>query len=193
MAGTMSVAEAINRRRTVRSFSTKELELNLFSQLLWSAQGITDDRELKRAAPSAGALFPMEIYAAVGDNCVPGLKTGVYRYLPEGHSVKTVLFEDVRQDLARASLFQMWMSHAPLNVVIMAEYDRITGKYGRRGVRYAWIEAGHIAQNIFLQAEALGLRAGIVGAFRDEEIGTVLGTPRTHEPLLIIPVGYGRL
>ena len=89
-----------------------------------------------------------------------------------------------------ASLGQRWMARAPLTLVITAEYKRIMGKYGQRGVRYAMIEAGHIAQNIFLQCEALGLVAGIVGAFEDAKVIEVMGIPKSHEPLLIMPVGY---
>ena len=92
--------------------------------------------------------------------------------------------------MARASLSQMWMALAPSSLVITAEYDRITNKYGTRGVRYAMIEAGHVGQNIFLQAEALGLGAGIVGAFDDKDVIRVMGIPRSHEPFLIMPVGY---
>ncbi|MEA1867941.1 MAG: nitroreductase family protein [Thermodesulfobacteriota bacterium] len=79
---------------------------------------------------------------------------------------------------------------APLNILITAEYDRITSKYGKRGVRYAIIEAGHIGQNILLQSEAMGLGAGIVGAFNDEKVRQVVNIPPNHEPLLILPVGY---
>jgi SagB-type dehydrogenase family enzyme len=84
----------------------------------------------------------------------------------------------------------MWMAQAPLNIVITAEYSRITVKYKERGIRYAMIEAGHIAQNLFLQAEALGLKAAIVGAFHDNELIEILKIPRSHEPLLIMPIGY---
>ncbi|MBW1863689.1 MAG: nitroreductase family protein, partial [Deltaproteobacteria bacterium] len=89
----------------------------------------------------------------------------------------------------RASLQQMWMAGAPVNFVITAEYSRIRSKYGERGIRYAMVEAGHVGQNLFLQAEALGLKAGIVGAFEDMKVINVLGIPREHEPLLIMPIG----
>jgi len=83
------------------------------------------------------------------------------------------------------------MAKAPLYIVITAEYSRTTGKYGKRGVRYALIEAGHVGQNIFLQAEALGLKAGIVGAFNDSKLIEIMKIPNSYEPLLIMPVGYG--
>jgi len=132
----------------------------------------------------------MDIYAIVGDNGVKGLKAGIYHYDPHKHSALLITEGDLRKDIARSSLSQMWMAKAPLNLVITSEYSRITSKYGARGERYAMIEAGHIGQNIFLQAEALGLRAGIVGAFHDKDVNRVMKISRSHEPLLIMPVGY---
>jgi SagB-type dehydrogenase family enzyme len=134
----------------------------------------------------------MDIYAVVGAGCVEGLDPGVYHYEPEDHSISLGREEDVRRDVAGASLGQTWMARAPLNLVITAEYSRITGKYGQRGIRYAMIEAGHIGQNIFLQAQAMGLAAGIVGAFDDEKLVRVMDITKTHEPLLVMPVGYKR-
>ena len=190
MSGDVSLEGTIKDRRTIRSFSPDELTQEQFSQLLWAAQGITEGRGFKRSAPSAGALYPMDVYAVVGKDSVKGYKEGVYHYEPEDHSVSLVSGGDLRYDVARASLSQMWMARAPLNLVITAEYDRVAVKYGKRGVRYAMIEAGHIGQNIFLQAEGLGLGAGIVGAFNDAEVNRLMKIPRSHEPLLILPVGY---
>ena len=190
--GRFSLEKAINDRRTVRSFTSQPIALEQFSQLLWAAQGVTGGRGLKRTAPSAGALYPMDIYAVVGTNGIEGLKAGVYHYEPTDHAVSFVTEGDRRNALATAALSQMWMAKPPLNIVLAAEYDRITLKYGKRGVRYAMIEAGHIGQNIFLQAEALGLGAGIVGAFDDEDVIRVLKIPRSHEPLLIMPLGHKR-
>jgi len=188
--GKVSVEKAIKERRTVRSFLPGRLNMEQFSQLLWAAQGITGGRGFKRAAASAGALYPMDVYAVTGEGSVGEIEAGCYHYEPESHSVFMVTKGDLRSDLANASLFQVWMARAPLNLVITAEYGRVTVKYRERGVRYAMIEAGHIGQNIFLQAEALGLGAGIVGAFNDNNVIYVLKIPRTREPLLIMPVGY---
>jgi SagB-type dehydrogenase family enzyme len=189
--GDVSVEQAIKHRRTIRSYLPKPLTLEQLSQLFWAAQGITEDRGYKRSAPSGGALYPMDIYAVMGDNGVDGLTAGIYHYDPHTHAVVLITEGDVRQDVARTALSQMWMAKAPLNLVITSEYRRITRKYGTRGERYAMIEAGHIGQNIFLQAEALGLRAGIVGAFHDNDVVRVMKIPKFHEPLLILPVGYG--
>jgi SagB-type dehydrogenase family enzyme len=188
--GTVSVEWAIKQRRTIRSFSPGTLELNQLSQLLWSAQGMTENGGFKRAAPSAGALYPMDVYAVVGRSSVAQIDAGVYRYEPNGHALSCITKEELRDRVAKASLSQMWMARAPLNIVITAEYSRITVKYKERGIRYAMIEAGHIAQNLFLQAEALGLKAAIVGAFHDNELIEIMKIPRSHEPLLIMPVGY---
>jgi SagB-type dehydrogenase family enzyme len=190
--GDVSLERAIHQRRTIRSFESKALTLKQFSQLLWAAQGITGTGGFKRAAPSAGALYPMDIYGAVGRDCVEKLEPGVYHYEPADHSISLVDKGDARRDIAVASLSQMWMAYAPLTLVITAEYSRIMVKYGQRGIRYAMIEAGHIGQDIFLQSQAMGLGAGIVGAFEDQEVIQVMGIKKTHEPLLIMPIGYKR-
>ena len=187
---TVSVEQAISQRRTVRTFISEPLQLHQFSQLLWAAQGITEKSGFKRSAASAGALYPMDVYVVAGKDSVAQIEAGVYHYEPKGHMVSLVTGSDLREALSRASLSQMWMAKAPVDIVITAEYSRATIKYGKRGVRYAIIEAGHIGQNLFLQAEALGLKAGIVGAFHDNEIIRVMNIPSSHEPLLIIPIGY---
>lgn len=190
--GRVSVERAIASRRTVRSFIPKPLKGEHLSQILWAGQGITEERGFKRAAPSAGALYPCTLYAAAGRGSVEGIEAGLYRYIPEDHSLSCISRSDIRDELARSSLSQTWMANAPVNLVICSEYNRITGKYGETGIRYAMIEVGHIAQNVFLQTVALGLSAGIVGAFIDSEVIKALGIPETHTPLLIMPVGYRR-
>ncbi len=190
--GTVSVEGAIKSRRTIRDFESMPLTLSQLSQLAWAAQGITDERRGYRAAPSGGALYPLDVYAVVGKKGVEGLADGVYRYLPREHALLNIDGGDRRKEVARAALEQTWIAGAPVVFIITAEYSRITVKYGKRGVRYATIEAGHVGQNIFLQAEALGLGAGIVGAFDDRGLARAIGVPDEHEPLLIMPVGYKR-
>jgi SagB-type dehydrogenase family enzyme len=190
--GAVSLERVIHQRRTIRSFDGKCLTLGQFSQLLWAAQGITERGGFKRAAPSAGALYPMDVYGVVGRDCIDEVDPGVYHYHPADHSISLVQEGDPRKDIAVVSLSQMWMAYAPLTIVITAEYSRIEIKYGQRGIRYAMIEAGHIGQNIFLQSQAMGLAAGIVGAFQDQKLIQVMGIGETHEPLLIMPVGYER-
>lgn len=190
--GDISVERAIKRRRTVRSYSSDPITLAHLSQILWAAQGITEDGGFKRAAPSGGALYPIDVYAVVGQGGVQGLKGGIYRYDPSGHSLEERAGTEARVDVAKAALGQMWAADAPLILVLTAEYQRITVKYGERGKRYAMIEVGHIGQNIFLQCHALGLSAGIIGAFDDNKVARAVIAKKNHEPLVIMPVGWQR-
>jgi SagB-type dehydrogenase family enzyme len=187
--GKVSVEEALKARRTVRHFANRGLTLAQVSQLLWGTDGISDPRGLRTAA-SAGATYPLEIYLVAGERGVAGLAPGVYRYLPQGHALSLAAKGDLRAEVARASLSQSWMAEAPVMVVIAAEYRRCTARYGERGVMYTHMEAGHAGTNLFLQAESLGLAAGIVGAFEDKRLAQVLRLPSAHEPLLVMPVGY---
>jgi len=188
-AGPMSLEAAIQARRTVRRFIPSALKLEQLGQLLWAAQGITGSYGKRRAAPSGGGLYPLDCYVVVGKDGVKGLGSGVYHYRPGNHSIESVAKGDLRLRIADAALGQDWIAQAPVVFVITAEYRRITVKYGERGVRYALIEVGCVAQNIFLQAEALGLGAGIVGAFDDRGVARLAGVAPGHEPLLIMPVG----
>jgi SagB-type dehydrogenase family enzyme len=190
--GNISVEETIKNRRTVRSYSSEPITLAHLSQILWAAQGITEDGGFKRAAPSGGALYPIDVYVAVGQGSVKGLREGTYRYDPSRHSLEQIAGADVREDIAKAALRQMWAADAPVIVVLTAEYRRITVKYGGRGGRYAMIEVGHIGQNIFLQCNGLGLSAGIIGAFNDSEVAKAVSAEKDHEPLIIMPVGWQR-
>lgn len=190
--GTVSLEQTIRRRRSCRSFTNKTLALDHLSQILWAASGITEDNGFKRAAPSGGALYPIDVYVALGKKSVSEFDAGLYRYEPKGHRVTKVNQQDLREKIARASLFQMWMADAPVQIVLVAEYSRSTVKYHERGIRYTMIEAGHIGQNVFLQAEALGLKAGIVGAFSDEKLIRIMEISSKYEPLLVMPVGYLR-
>jgi SagB-type dehydrogenase family enzyme len=184
----MSLEEALHVRRTVRSFAPTPLSLSQLSQLLWATYGMTDHRRGKKTAPSAGALYPLNCYVAVGDEGVKGVKGGVYQYLPSSHALETLVAGDRKREIARASLGQMWMAEAPVMVIITAEYRRITGRYRERGIRYAHMEVGHAGENLFLQCCALGLGAGIVGAFDDDAVADVVGLSPRHEPLLIVPI-----
>jgi len=160
------------------------------SQILWAAQGITQEGGFKRAAPSAGALYPLEIFAVVGKNSIKGLKAGAYQYIPASHAVKLSLKSDLRAKIADAALEQNFIAEAPLVIVITADYNRTAKKYGGRAPRYVHIEVGHTGENIMLQSICLDLSSAIVGAFYDEKIASTLQLPPELKPLLIIPVGY---
>ena len=189
LKGEMSLEEAILRRRSRRDFKDSPLTLGEISQVLWAAQGITGKTGL-RAAPSAGALYPLDIYLVVGKQGVDGLGEGVYYYLPQSHSLEPTLEGDVRQTLARLSSGQMSIAEAPLSLLITAEYERTTSKYGERGVRYVHMEVGHVGQNVYLQAEALGLGTVTIGAIQDEEISQALNLPPGYRPLYVMPIGH---
>ncbi len=182
-----SVEEALLRRRSHRSFASSPLSLQEVAQLLWAAQGITEKSLGFRTAPSAGALYPLEVYLVAGQ--VEGLSPGVYRYLPKEHALSEVLLGDRREELFRVALFQRWVREAPAVLVFTASYERTTRKYGERGIRYVHMEAGHAAQNVYLQAEALGLGTVAVGAFEDRGIQKVLGLPENEQPVYLMPVG----
>lgn len=187
-ASAVSVEEALAKRRSVREFANLGLSLEEAAQILWAAQGITHVEGL-RTAPSAGALYPLEIVIAAG--AVTNLPAGIYRYQPEHHRLIRVIARDNRAELAAAALRQHWIADAAAIVVIAANYPRTTAKYGRRGERYVHIEAGQTAENVCLQAVALGLGTTVVGAFSDSEVKRLLGLSEA-EPLVLIPVGKPR-
>lgn len=188
--GEMSLEEAMQKRRSQRDFLDKPLTLEHFSQIIWAGQGVTDSQSGFRTAPSAGALYPLEAYVVVGENSVGKLAAGVYHYLPENHSLAKILDKDRRSDLREACWGQSFVATAPVSLVIAVEYERTTGEYGERGIRYTHLEVGHAAENVYLQVTALGLGTVAVGAFDDEEVAKVLNLPSEHKPLCVMPIGY---
>jgi len=187
--GAGSLADALARRRSVRKFAKGPLTLAAVSQLLWAAQGVTG-RDGQRTAPSAGALYPLEIYLVAG--AVTGLEAGVYRYEPQRHRLLLHAKGDPRSELADAALEQEWVAEAPSVLVIGAVYGRTERKYGRRAPRYVHMEMGHAAQNVSLQAVALDLGTVVVGAFHDDQLARVLRLPEDVEPLGVMPIGKRR-
>ncbi|MHC4983531.1 MAG: SagB/ThcOx family dehydrogenase [Planctomycetota bacterium] len=179
--GEMSLEEALAKRRSVRNYKDEKLTDQQIAQLCWATQGVTEERRGFRTAPSAGALYPLELYVVTAD--------GVRHYLPGEHALADHLSGDVRAKLRDAALGQEWVGKAPATFVITAVYSRTAKKYGRRARRYVHIETGHAAQNLLLQATALELAAVPVGAFIDEEVAKVLSLPEEHAPLYLIPVG----
>ncbi len=171
-------------RRSVREFRERELTLEEIGQLLWAAQGITHPREGLRTAPSAGALYPLEVYVANGD--------GVFHYLPQENTLVQQVAEDVRCQLRAAAGEQESLKEAPCVFVITGVEGRITIKYGQRGIRYEEMEAGHSTQNLLLQAVALRLAGVPIGAFSDREVAQILRLRKGERPLYLIPVGQPR-
>ncbi len=180
--GAVSVEQAIQNRRSVRNFRKKNPGPGEISRILWAAQGITDPADALRASPSAGAIYPVEIYLLDAN--------GRHLYLPGPHSLKRLGSADIRIPLAAAALGQLSVRDAPFSIVICGIPDKIRSKYGDRGMRYLFMEAGHIAQNIHLQAVALGMGSVPIGAFDDGKVGELLKLPGGQIPLYIIPVGY---
>jgi SagB-type dehydrogenase family enzyme len=182
----VSIEEAMLKRRSIRDYKPDPLTLQEVSQLVWATQGITNPKGY-RTAPSAGALYPLEVYVVVGD--VRNLAEGVYKYNPNKHELLKVLDGNKMPELAEAALDQACVEKAAIDIVIAAIYERTTGKYGDRGIRYVHMEAGHAAQNLCLQASAYDLGIVTVGAFYDDQVQEVLGLPDEERPLYIIPGG----
>ncbi len=181
--GSMPLEQAIAVRRSRRHFSPKSLTLEQIGQLAWAAQG-QETGGRYRTAPSAGATYPLELFVITDE--------GMFRYLPAKHSLEKLTGRDLRATLASAAWGQDFIQAAPLTLVFAAQFSRTTGRYGKRGVRYVYMEAGHAAQNVHLQAEALGLASVAVGAFEDAAVSTVLSLPDNIEPLYMVAVGYYR-
>lgn len=188
LRGKVSLEEAIAKRRSVRRYRTDPLALSQLSQILWSAQGTTGRGEL-RAAPSAGATYPLEVLAVVGKQAVDGLEAGIYHYEADSHSLVCSQPGDFRRELARAALDQGFIASAPVDIVICAIYTRTSYTYGRRGERYVHMEVGHVGENIHLQAVALDLATVEVGAFDDEQVRKTLDVEERIKPLYIMPLG----
>ena len=184
--GKHSLEQLLSKRRSIREYSDNALTLIEVGQLLWSAQGITHPQGY-RTAPSAGALYPLELYVVAGN--VDGLPGGVYHYQPQQHQLRKISDADVRKKLSKAAHSQTWVKAAAAVIIFTADYDRTTRKYGKRGKRYVHIEVGHAAQNLFLQSEAMELATVVVGAFNDHEVIKILGISDDLEALLLMPVG----
>jgi len=173
--GSISLEEAISRRRSVRDFSPQPISQSQLSQILWAAQGITDTSRRYRAVPSAGATYPLEILVACGRNGIEEIGAGIYHYNVADHSLSLHHQGDVRLDLAKAALDEAMIYQAPVDIIICALYQRTTRHYGSRGERYVHMEAGHAGQNIYLEATALGRE--------------ILRLDKQYKPLYIMPVG----
>jgi SagB-type dehydrogenase family enzyme len=179
-----SLEQTLRDRRSVRDFTDEPLSMAEISQLLWAAQGITDPHGY-RTAPSAGALYPIELYIVTTE--------GLFQYDPQDHSLTWIKGGDLREDLCKAALNQEAVSEAPVIFVFTAVYERVEVKYGsERTPRYVHLEVGHAAQNVLLQAVSLDLGAVPIGAFYDDQVQFILGLPSDQEPLYLIPVGRPR-
>jgi SagB-type dehydrogenase family enzyme len=185
--GDMALETALLRRRSVREFGPRPLSRAHAAQLLWAAQGVTSGGG-GRTAPSAGALYPLELHLAAG--AVSELPAGLYRFRPRTRDLRAEAPGDLRTALAASALGQAWIAEAPAIVVLSAVERRTAVKYAGRAERYVQLEAGHVAQNIALQAVALGLGCTPVGAFDDNRLDSLLGLPAGERSLYLLPVGH---
>lgn len=184
--GDMAVERALSLRRSTRDFAGDPLELGDVGQLLWAAQGVTSASG-GRTAPSAGGLHPLEVYLVAG--AVAGLPPGMYRYRPGAGDLQLLGRGDLRADLAEAALGQAAITAAPASLVLAARPERTAAKYGDRADRFVALEAGHAAQNVYLQAAARGLGTVSIGSFGDDAVRSVLGLPDREVPMYVMPVG----
>ncbi len=194
--GSTFLEQTIASRRSRRDFLPRQLSFEQISQLAWAACGLAAQGQSKkskyRTVPSAGATYPLELFIVTGDPLRRTAANGLFHYLQARHALENLVDEDIRSALASAAWGQGFIAVAPLTMVFIADFERTTGRYGQRGIRYVYMEAGHAAQNVQLQAEALGLGSVAVGAFDDAAVSRVLQLPDCLEPIYMVTVGYYR-
>jgi SagB-type dehydrogenase family enzyme len=189
LTGGTSVERAILERRSVRKFLDEPITLADLGQLLWAAQGVTSPKGL-RAAPSAGALYPLETYVVAAK--VSGLPAGIYRYLPKEHGLVQVRPGDHRINLSVAALNEYRIREAPVSLAFAADFSRTTRKYGERGRQYVFMDEGHAAENVYLQAVALNLGTFMIGGLNDAAVARTLCLPSSEQPISVMPVGRAK-
>lgn len=193
--GNISVEHAIQNRRSVRHYTNESLTLQDVSQILWAAQGITNQTTKFRTVPSGGHTYPLEVYILVGKGGVTELNEGIYHYNPSNHSLEKTSEIDVRSDLSQAANGQVWVKEAPVDIVITGNYNKMIAKYKDEtlSTRFVDMEAGHAGQNIYLEVEALNLATVALGSFKDDSVHKIIGIPDNEKTLYIFPVGHSSL
>ena len=180
--------QCLFERRSIRRFAEEPLSLEEIAQLLWASQGSTTGSH--RTVPSAGALYPVEVYLLVargGD-----LERGLYHYQVAQHAVRQISTKNLMPQLTRATGGQNWMAPSAAVVIMAVEKQRTTSRYGERGERYVLMEVGNVTQNVHLQAAALKLGTTIIGSFRDDDVNELLDLPKGQEVIAFMPVGKPR-
>jgi SagB-type dehydrogenase family enzyme len=192
LTGNISVEEAIQNRRSIRKFSNESISINNVSQILWAAQGITDNQSSLRAAPSAGQVYPLEIYLITGSEGVSGLDEGVYHYVPSNNTLEKIINGDLRADLSSIANGQPWVKQAPINILITGNYMKMINKYNDKELctRFVDLEAGHVGENIYLQSETMGLVTVSLGSFNETQLIQLIQLPGNETPIYIFPVGH---
>jgi SagB-type dehydrogenase family enzyme len=192
-SGRVSLETALNQRRSVRTFLGTSVSIRDVSQLLWACAGRRMDgvSGASRTYPSAGGIYPLKVYLIAGK--VQTLGEGIYQYRPDPHELVLLKTGDYRRRLAAAAVGQQFVAEAPLCIVMTAQYRKTERVYGLRGQdRYVPMEAGHAAENLYLQAASLGMGTVAVGSFLDGRISTLLDLDDDEEPLYLLPVGWPR-
>lgn len=184
--GAMPLEETLLKRRSIRQYKNEPVSLAQVGQLAWAAQGITAEGG-RRTAPSAGALYPLELYVVVGQ--ARDLEAGIYKYQPRQHSLARMASGDKRAELAAAALGQQQIARGPVTFVFAGVYERTAPRYKDRAVRYVHMEVGHAAQNLCLQAVALGLGSVVMGAFEDARVKSLIGMANEESALYVVTVG----
>jgi len=195
LTGSTSVEKAIYDRRSVRRYTNQSLTLQDVEQLMWAAQGITNTTTGFRAAPSAGATYPLEIYILVGNRSVNGLNQGLYHFNPYNNTLEQILGNDARPQLSTAANGQPWVEQAPVDIIITGNYQKMIDKYKDEtlSTRFVNMEAGHAGENIYLEAGARGLVTVALGSFKDDQVHQILTIPSDESTLYIFPVGHSAL
>ena len=184
-----SLEEALQKRRSRRNYSGEPISLEQLSQLLWSAYGITKEPFYK-TVPSAGACYPMTIYVSVVK--VKGLKSGFYQYIPKEHQLELISTDNFTDQIYTCGYNQGCLRNQAITILMSADFDKITTRYGKRAYRYTYMEAGHISQNIYLQTESLDLATVAVGAYDEETLNKILPIPNKEDIIYLMPVGKKR-
>ncbi|MFP4458029.1 MAG: SagB/ThcOx family dehydrogenase [Candidatus Zixiibacteriota bacterium] len=183
--GEVSLEKALKQRRSRRNFEDKSMTIHQAGQLLWAAYGISLQSRQFHTAPSAGATFPSELYLIARD--IEGLEAAIYHYKPKNHSLELIKKGDYSRQLQEIALNQKTIIEAQCNIIIAADFDRTMDHYSERGRQYVYQESGHIGQNIYLQAEAIGLGTVAIGAFDENKIKELIDSEFT--PIYIFPIG----
>jgi SagB-type dehydrogenase family enzyme len=186
------LGEVLERRRSIRDYALRPLPLATLGRLLHASYGVKGERDLgepmyERAAPSAGGLYPLEVYVAT--QSVEGLDDGIHHYDPLAHELELRRPGLAQPGLVHLTLEQEMVRAANLVVVITAIPERTMWKYGQRGYRYVWLDAGHLGQNLYLVATALGLGPVGIGGFFDADLNALLDLPAGEEAFYLVCIG----
>jgi protease I len=182
LSGPMSLEDALAKRRSIRTFSPMGLTYDQLGQLAWAAQGITDSKTGFRTAPSAGAIYPIKLYFAT--------EQGLFVYNPADHTLVQTVDKDIRAELSKAAMGQAAVAQAGCSIIITGSINDVAARYGQKARTYIILEAGHIAQNILLQAVTLELGAVPIGAFDTNPVRRLCHLTSELEPFYIISVGH---